>query len=72
MDKMIKIKENWYMVEVDGRIAETNIQWVVRVGETYLFMVKKYLSKKEIEEIDINSYKFHQFTLDDLAKEGGQ
>ena len=66
MDKMIKIKENWYMVEVDGRIAETNIQWVVRVGETYLFMVKKYLSEKEIEEIDINSYKFHQFTLEEV------
>ena len=66
MDKFKKIKENWYMVEGDGRIAKTNIQWVVKVDETYLFMVKKYLSQKEIDEIDINSYKFHQFTLEEV------
>lgn len=66
MEKLKEIKQNWYMYECESRIAETNIQYVVKIGEAVLFMVKKYLNREEINEINIDSYKFNNFTLDDL------
>ena len=70
MDKIKEIKENWYMCECESRVAETNIQYVVKIGEAILFMVKKYLSIDEISEINLDSYKFNNFAVSDFLKEG--
>lgn len=50
MERLKEIKENWYMCECKSRIAETNIQYIVKIGDIVLFMVRKYLNNDEIKK----------------------
>ncbi len=69
-DKLYKkIKDNWYMAKYREPKVKNKIQLVIEVDGQYLFMVSDWLTKEEIEHINLSNYRFETFKFRDVVNE---